>query len=468
MKKSRKILLIMAFVVLLGLIYMPSKTLATEEKYSSIVIGMNQGLDVNDGVEVKLVLGVHESEKLKIIVKDTNYDEVENPKILWSSSNENVVTIDSNGTLLAKGEGTATITATGGGISKSRPVKVSKLQSFVDFSDVKFTWNNTYWSTSLEVESNLYKDKDIRTFYKIIVNDEKAEIKEDEHGSISLNENDLSVLPTDGKIYLMEQYVEKYKNISILIVQSVSTLYYKEDGNHILNVNKVERIRLDEFEFPTFSGAFTSSFISSKMTQIILNEPCASPRKFTIKVGKITDENILNKIKNGDKDGFANLEVFAKENKPIFEGKVESTNSDKITYKDEILPLDGKLEDKEYYYLYIILDDENEKYVPIEHCLTFGQAYVQKSDETGSWSVHMYGDDKFNWKEFSTENTGGDYTPTGTDGTIKVGNSTGTDQTTSTATLPHTGIGATILGVISVLCVIFGITYYKNNKYKGI
>ena len=117
------------------------------------------------------------------------------------------------------------------------------------------------------------------------------------------------------------------------------------------------------------------------------------------------------------------------------------------------------------YYFYIILDDENGEYVPIEHCLTLGQASVNSE---GNWFVYCYGEDKFNWKEFSTENTGGDYTPTGTDGTIQTGSSTGADQTISITSLPHTGISYAIIGIIAILGVSSIVFYFKNNKYKGV
>ena len=133
------------------------------------------------------------------------------------------------------------------------------------------------------------------------------------------------------------------------------------------------------------------------------------------------------------------------------------------------IDLSGKLEDDEYYYIYVIFDDENGKYAPIEHCLTLSEASVYDGGE--HWYLFPYGDDKFNWKEFSTENTGGDYTPTGTDGVIpttKDGTTQTSDKSTSTTILPHTGISYSLIVAISIIGVVGIIAYFKNNKYKGI
>ena len=195
------------------------------------------------------------------------------------------------------------------------------------------------------------------------------------------------------------------------------------------------------------------------MTQFVMNVPATNDRQFTIKIGKITDTSILSKIKNGESDGFSNLEVYAKANSAIYEQKVTSNSHvHGLTYYEKINISASQLEDKEYYYLYIIFDDEDGKYYPIEHCLTFSQASVPTSS---SWFLHFYGSNDFNWKEFSTDGTGGTYIP-GSTGTEKK------DETTATGKLPYTGKHFALFIAILAFIAIGGIAYYQNRKYSSI
>lgn len=476
-QKSKKliILFIISWVMILGFATMVN---AADDTYKSITIGINQGMNVNDNVAVSLVLGEHESETLKVVAVDLENNDVTNPNVTYTSSDESIVTVNSNGTLTAKKVGKATITVTGGGISKTRDVKVTDSPKYVDFSNAKYTWEDSYYGTELKISDAPYMDlinADTRTSsftYIIKTDNSKLNLEKEESGYVNPKykeeiENNGGMVGSlsEESISLMAKYAELNTDIYLWILQQNKfEIYYNENGEGVYYDTRivVDGIKLDRFEYPTYAGLFSATFVADNTTQIVLNAPCATQRSFTVKIGKINDNSILNKIKNNESDGFANLEVYAKSNSAIYEEKVKSSYNDKISLKDVVLPLKEKIEDEEYYYLYIIMDDENGKYAPIEHCITLAEGWKLNDN----WSLHFYGDNKFNWKEFSTEGTGEKYIP-GETGTKAETTTKKTITSSSPSKLPYTG--TTAIGLLIVVMVGTAVFFkVKNNKYKGI
>lgn len=179
MKKSRKILLIMAFVVLLGLIHMPNKAFAAGEVYS--IRGNGPG-------SINLVLGEHENEQLKAL--DNQLNEIDNANVEWTSSDDSIVSVSSSGLITAKKEGTATITATTGTESKSVEVEVSSI-TFADFSDVEYKWKEAAEYYLQVCSDKAYENRPIQSqFYYLVTSDkEKPSVafKEDGGGVDTLN-----------------------------------------------------------------------------------------------------------------------------------------------------------------------------------------------------------------------------------------------------------------------------------------
>jgi uncharacterized protein YjdB len=64
------------------------------------------------------------TEQLTAVVYDEDGDEIEDAEVTWSSSDEEVATVDEDGLVEAVGEGTATITATSGEASGTAEVTV--------------------------------------------------------------------------------------------------------------------------------------------------------------------------------------------------------------------------------------------------------------------------------------------------------------------------------------------------------
>ena len=122
-------------------------------------------------------------------------------------------------------------------------------------------------------------------------------------------------------------------------------------------------------------------------------------RKFTIKIGEVTDNNILKKIQNNDYSGITELQEYAKNNKAIYSADLTTTS--KNYYSSERSLFDGRklLKDDSYYYIYVVFDDENGKYMPIEG-VTLGQAWL--SEISDYWNLWAYTSEEFEWNDLSS------------------------------------------------------------------
>lgn len=185
---------------------------------------------------------------------------------------------------------------------------------------------------------------------------------------------------------------------------------------------------------------------SDAYTNINFRFPSATEnRKFKIKVGKVTDNSILQKIQKGDYSGITELLSYAKKNDAIY--TADLTTTDENYFRSEKTLFDGKklLQDKAYYYIYVQFNDENGKYYPIEG-VTLGQAWFSSTNDN-NWDLYAYTADNFEWNNLS---------------------STYTDNTIAKDKLPNTGITIAIAISIVTLTVSIIVFKVKKDKYKGI
>lgn len=412
-----------------------------------------------------LYLNIHPTEQLIATIKKDG-EEVSNPNITWVSSNDEIATVDQTGKITAKKEGSAVITITFNfedDESKSIEwdVSVYNEPKFTDLSNAKYDIILNGIDSDIQI-SNIKTDSESSYYYIITPNNAKPNLNLEENKSFDYKKNNnagLLIKKDKGlEIDDFDKYFELNQDLYLWVVESKKLekpYYVSVNGNQRASISIETRIinngyKLTRPELPSYTGCFFATFASEDRTQLILNRiPCATQRKFTIKIGKISDYNILNKIKNGENDAFSLLEKYAKENSAIYEEKVKSTAENKLEYEGDFsLPLKGKLVKGEYYYLYIILDDEDEKYYPVNHCLTLAEA---NAFDDGWWSLSFYGDDSFNWREFETTENKSD----------------NTDNTTAKGNLPNTGKSNLLYSTITLIAFSL-IMYFKNKKYKNI
>lgn len=149
----------------------------------------------------------------------------------------------------------------------------------------------------------------------------------------------------------------------------------------IISAKKIERPALKNL------GSRMKCYFFSDGTSTYLNEANdADSRNIKLKIGTVTDNSILLAIKNKESNALSRLLAYAKNANSIYTGTVPLGKSNTITSNINIL-------DEAYYYVYMILDDENGKYYPVED-ISLYQGLV--GDTVGK-NLFDYLDGQFKW-----------------------------------------------------------------------
>lgn len=178
-----------------------------------------------------------------------------------------------------------------------------------------------------------------------------------------------------------------------IALNSEQYLWLWEDDKLVINAEKITKP-----EIPTGLNAFNSiCHLAFNSTNIAMKYPfgdlSANGRKLNIKIGRISDREMLKKLNKNPND--SSLLQYAKDTDSIYlntltcnEGSGYSTTDKKLPDLDE-----SKIENGVYYYVYVSLDDENGKYIPVES-VTFAQA---SKIDSGEWFLFLYGTLDFKW-----------------------------------------------------------------------
>lgn len=395
-------------------IYSMNGTKPTEVSVTSVSLNKST-LDIKVG----------ETATLTATINPTN---ATNKNVTWESDNTQIATVDTAGKVTAIKEGTAKITVKtkDGNYTATCIVTVSKNDGIVwtDPSNIKFTVTEDFY---LKV-TGLKEDG---KYYGFISNGKIAPTVPDT-GWIE-NEN----LPVTNKPgFSISKYLEKSGDIYVWIyeTQIVNNVH---QNKCIIEAQKIERPALKKI------GTRMKCYFLNEETSTHLFEAYSyeNARKINVKIGKVTDKSILRAIKNGETDCLQKLLDYAKNADSIYTGTVPLGRSESITNKLNLV-------NDEYYYVYMVLDDENGKYFPVEDVSLY-QALTYEKDGKTSKNLFDYLNDNFKW------NLGND------DTTI--------DNTTATGKLPQTGASIVIYVAITLVIVagvIFAIKYKKYNiKY---
>lgn len=372
-----------------------------------------------------LYIKVGETATLTATINPTN---ATNKNVTWESDNTQIATVDTAGKVTAIKEGTAKITVKtkDGNHTATCIVTVSKNDGIVwtDPSNIKFTVTEDFY---LKV-TGLKEDG---KYYGFISNGKIAPTVPDT-GWIE-NEN----LPVTNKPgFSISKYLEKSGDIYVWIYETQIVKNVRQN-KCIIEAQKIERPALKKI------GTRMKCYFLNEETSTHLFEAYnyENARKINVKIGKVTDKSILRAIKNGETDCLQKLLDYAKNADSIYTGTVPLGRSESITNKLNLV-------NDEYYYVYMVLDDENGKYFPVEDVSLY-QALTYEKDGKTSKNLFDYLNDNFKW------NLGND------DTTI--------DNTTATGKLPQTGASIVIYVAITLVIiagVIFAIKYKKYNiKY---
>lgn len=429
--------------------------------YYDIKIGANSG---NSVTSVNLVLGEHPTEDLISKVEDGKFEEVPNAMVTWISSNESVVTVDNNGKVTAVGVGTATITAKAAGVSATCEVNVLAAPEFTDFSNAKY---EVLFDTDTDLKISGVKPKDDlknNYYYIITSNTTKPTISINSYGAVDTEAtkeiNYLNVNIDENYIYArnLDKFVELNQDLYLWVIQDIKldAEYCNNEEEYISHATKfvVEGKKLTRPSLPQLNlilksfniGNWENESASEASTNIFFRFPSNTEnRKFKIKIGKVTDNSILQKIQKGDYSGIIELLSYAKKSDAIYTADLTTTNEN--YFRSEKALFDGRklLQNKAYYYIYVQFNDENGKYYPIEG-VTLGQAWFS-SINNNNWDLYAYTADNFEWNNLS---------------------STYTDNTIAKDELPNTGVTIVMAISIATLTVSMIVLKVKKDKYKGI
>lgn len=292
--------------------------------------------------------------------------------------------------------------------------------------------------------------------YYVYITRTKAEPKIEVGTSGTITNSSLSVNSLFNPKYGISAapYLELNGDIYVwLYEEQVNSEENKDVHKAIVAGQKVERpalpalggrIKCYFFGKGSASGAgYTSTFVSTPR-DISKNE-----RKINLKIGRISDKDILRSIQKGEKDCLSKLLAYAKSAKSVYTGTVPIGESASITSKFDIVN-DG------YYYVYMELEDENGKYYPVEDVSLY-QGCV--SDSVGK-NLFDYLSDEFKW------NLDDDGTSTPTTPAKQPENNNPDNTTAPVRRLPQAGEKMTIVAAIAgiiVLAVIFARKFKKYN-----
>lgn len=438
-----------------------SVTCTVNVVYRSISIKSNETRDYSSlsTANVNLILGEHETETLTADVEDSSYADVANASVTWKSSNTSVVTISSNGVITAVKAGTATITVTSTGVETSCTVTVYDSAKFTDFSNAVFETQAEYDNENLKI-SGITPSEDNAYYYIITSTNTKPNLILEKRGYINFDEMDVDYLlvnTDDNYMYTrnLAQYAELNQDLYLWVVETVSlpATYYNDDGNAVNYTTKyvVEGEKLDR-TLPALNLIIQSLGMSNytgdnnqeeSTCYMNFNFPSTQEtRKFTLKIGRVTDTSILTKIQNGDYSGITELLTYAKSNSAVYSQTLTTTYLN--YFRSDSALFDGRslLIDDAYYFIYVQFDDEDGKYYPIEG-VTLGQAWFSSVNDY--WDIYAYTSSDFEWSNLTVS-----------DG----------DGTTATGAIPQTGETCIIVAtaILVLVCGTICLIKYKNLK----
>ena len=310
---------------------------------------------------------------------------------------------------------------------------------WTDFTNAKFELKK-YGSSQATVEISNVTAKDNSQYYLIVSsNNSKPNVtREDLSDVIELKYDSEKKIFKMFNTSKMAKYVELNQDIYISILE------IQENGKENLVVYGK---KLEKYEEPKYSDAFFATFMTNDSDQLITTfTHCEeNNRKIQIKIGKVTDKSILQKIKNKDSSGFSSLLSLAKSSEGIFDKIVDLKNNYNIEYcagdagdnsDVQVINLSG-LQDEAYYFLYIKADDENGKYITQE-AVTLAQADVF----TDAWYMFFYGESDFKWADFEEPK----------------------DSTIFKEEIPYAGINAIVW--FALISVVVGIGAFSYKQYR--
>ena len=229
--------------------------------------------------------------------------------------------------------------------------------------------------------SNLEEKKD-SSYYLWMSNSEDDMLNEDGKEIENFDGRSEHVVSIyNGKSSVIDKFLEKKGDIYFQIVERC----IPEGENRVVYKVIYKKTKLERPNYQ-LTTKFSFYFFDDYTSTYVWVPTTSYDRKVKIKIGKITDTNILKAIKNSEAGCLEKLLDYAKKTESIYETTIPQERSEAITSKFNLV-------DEEYYYVYSVLENENGEYYDIEDVGLY-QANISDSIGINLWS---YLDDNFVW-----------------------------------------------------------------------
>ena len=284
---------------------------------------------------------------------------------------------------------------------------------------------------------------------------------------------DGEVLSLDWENGFFEKYLELNQDSYLWIVERQHDPARPID--YIYNY-VVEGYKLEKIDLPKYGDGFFATMINWENAQILMNIPWyyldgeeeSTKREMNIKIGKVTDNSILKKIKNNENEGWDELLKYSKSSKTIYNQTVMSNTYGYKVDKSLLKPSD--VENGSYYYLYVEVDDQDGKYYSYE---TVTLAQANKEDD--KYYLFFIDDNDFEWnieeekekEEVIEEEVEEEEIEEAEDEEVEE-EEEDEDDTTADGDIPYTGVNKKVIAIIAFISVIGTVAYIKNRDLRGI
>lgn len=202
------------------------------------------------------------------------------------------------------------------------------------------------------------------------------------------NKSNLVTLDKNTNLANVSAALEENGELYLWLFEEDATLVGNTGHKLIINGQKVERP-----QYPTYGSRIIYSGLSKAFSTNIPRKVDGlsgnRARNITIKIGRVTDTNILNKIKNKDANGMVELLNYAKESTAEYTATINSKSN--LATANSV-DLSGFKDVKgAYYYAYFVMDDEEQTYYPIEDInllYSIGNGILCNQNENGfEWNI---------------------------------------------------------------------------------
>ena len=315
-----------------------------------------------------------------------------------------------------------------------------KTDGLTDFSNAKFNWTfveRNYYLTISGVDIN-----SSHTYFYCVTNSKDTQPDSKDAKLLGSKNNSLT--------FYDNGYITINKDMYLWIYETIGS-----EKELALKGQKIEKPKLYENGDVFKSNAtLTSVETVNKCSSILFNYPVSTnKRKFKLKIGKITDNAVLKKLK--ENNDYTVLMDYAKKCTTLVYDKDEETkeypnSSDWET--SEVIMNTNTLQDGAYYFVYVDFDNENGKYIDME-AVTYGKMKIPQNE----WFLFLNGEDGFSWDNLDNQ-----------EAPKQEEQPNNEDNTKAKTVIPQTGESAIVIATIIGVAGVGIFTIKKLNSMRDI